>query len=195
VAAIAFRKQGPIFELRPLNEFARVKPIAGGLPTAGSAFSVTATADERHALAQRLDLLALDSLSASGVIRRGPRSGVIIVQGVLRAQVVQRCVVTFEPVADALEVPFERYFSLDAMPLADEVVVGVEDEEPDPLIGDVLDVGELVVEELSLSLEPYPRSPDADAVLAHLLPKSDDADPGGSPFAKLQALKRRANDD
>lgn len=128
-------------------------------------------------------------------MRRGPRPGIVIVQGELRARVIQRCVVTFEPVTDDLIVPFERYFSLGPLPEVEEVVVGVEDEEPEPLSGETLDIGELIVEELSLSVEPYPRSPDADAVLAHLLPKDDEAELGGSPFAKLQALKRRTSDD
>ena len=195
LAASASRKQGLIFELRPLNEFARPRSIAGGLPSVGMGFSVSATSDERDALVLRLDLLALEELSASGVVRRGPRAGIIIVQGELRARVVQRCVVTFEPVEDNLTVPFERYFSLGPLPDVEEIVVGVEDEEPEPLSGESLDIGELIVEELSLSLEPYPRSPDADAVLAHLLPKDDDAELGSSPFGKLQALKRRASDD
>lgn len=152
-----------------------------------------ATAAEREALKRRLDLVSLDDLKAAGALRRGPRAGVIIVQGKLEAQVVQQCVVTLDPVTSHLLVPFERYFTTEPLPATGEIVVGVEDEEPDPLVDDVLDIGELVVEELSLSLDPYPRSPDADAVLAHFIPKDGEDDNARTPFGKLQSLKRRAD--
>jgi hypothetical protein len=59
-------------------------------------------------------------------------------------------------------------------------------------------VGELVAEELAVALDPYPRSPAADAVLAEHASApptgagdEGDGDAGGRPFGALAALRRR----
>ena len=74
-----------------------------------------------------------------------------------------------------------------------EIIVGIDDEEPDPFDGKSLDLGEIAVEELALAMDPYPRAPGADHVLSHLIPSDDENDEQASPFAKLQALKRRGS--
>lgn len=44
-------------------------------------------------------------------------------------------------------------------------MVDVERDEPEPLEGTILDLGEIVAEELALSLDPYPRGPLADEIM------------------------------
>ena len=160
------------------REFSR--PIAvEGLPEAGEAFEVTATPDERRALAKRFGLLALDSLVARGRLERAEPAGVVRLSGTLEASVVQECVVSLEPVASTLREPLWRYFGVgpNAPPAAaaaagddaGEVAVEPEEEEVEPLAGDVLDVGEVVAEELALALDPYPRLPNAEELVARRL--------------------------
>jgi len=54
--------------------------------------------------------------------------------------------------------------------------------------GGAIDLGEAVAETLALALDPFPRSPDADAALreAGVLSEED-----AGPFAALKALKEK----
>ena len=76
---------------------------------------------------------------------------------------------TLEPVPAQVEAEFDRLFSRDLPEEASgEVEIDPEAESPEPLVGHVLDLGEVLAEELSLALDPYPRSPDADRLLAEV---------------------------
>ena len=113
---------------------------------------------------------------------QGETGGGVSVRGRLSAEVVQDCVVTLEPVTQAVE---------------EEValrILGPEEEpsdDPDapdeiPAEGDSVDVGEAIAEQLSLALDPYPRAPGA------ALPGGEEgleATPTG-PFAGLASLKK-----
>ncbi|MEZ5846334.1 MAG: YceD family protein [Geminicoccaceae bacterium] len=169
------------------------------LPAAGRSIEIVADRAERESVARRLELVSLARLEARMHLSHGPRRGIFILRGSFEAEAEQSCVVTFEPVPFAIDVPFERYFSLEkpnatagmapgtaGMPLG-EVVVGVENEEPEPVFDPVLDVGEIVIEELSLSLDPYPRSPEAETVMQRFR-GAEDEDEGG-PFARLRRLR------
>ncbi|MCB2055930.1 MAG: DUF177 domain-containing protein [Geminicoccaceae bacterium] len=140
------------------------------LPAAGLHLDLEADAAQRRALAGRLDLLDLASLTAAVDVVHGPRPGVTIARGRLCGRATQRCVVTLEPLEAAIETTFERYFVLDAggptgRSDAGEILVDVDEEEPEPLSGPLLDLGELVVEEFALALDPYPRSAGADETM------------------------------
>ena len=65
---------------------------------------------ERLAIAAFLDIVAVDALSArASRFRAGPRAGVKV-NAQLRAEVVQACVVTLEPVAQSIDEPFHLTF-------------------------------------------------------------------------------------
>lgn len=174
-----------------MTEFSRVKQVKSNLPDGGWPFTYEADEAERLAVAQRLDLVTLEHFDVTGRLLRGPRNSIVIVQGEIQAQAVQSCVVTFEPVTASLQVPFERYFTSEPLPESDEIIIGIDDEEPEPYDGEMLDLGEIATEELALALDPYPRSPGADQVLSHLLPDADEPEEPNLPFARLQSLKRR----
>ena len=66
-----------------------------------------------------------------------------------------------------VEAEFDRLFSRDLPAEAEgEVEIDAEAETPEPLVGGRLDLGEILAEELSLALDPYPRAPEADRHLA-----------------------------
>ncbi len=119
--------------------------------------AITATADEREALAERFDLLALDALSAD-LITVADAAG-IHVTGTLTARGEQACAVSAEPVPFALDEPIDLRFSEAAAPDADEVELSGTDLDVLPLDGDALDLGEAVAQSLGLALDPYPRAP------------------------------------
>lgn len=170
------------------HEFSRIvelaEPGAGGTP-----FRVTAEAPERVAVARRLGLLALAELAASGIVESA--GGAVRVRGTLHARVTQECVVTLKPVGSRVEVPFERLF-VRAGERGGPVVVDPDEPDREPLPSEGLDVGELVVEELSLSLDPYPRAPDADAFLARFGRAGEEAgEERPNPFAVLSGALGR----
>lgn len=113
---------------------------------------------ERAALAEVLDLQAIDRLVAKLTLRR-LSSGLIEVKGALESEVVQTCGVTLEPVPAKVAETFRLTFG-DAQPEADlsEIDIDFEDSDPpEPILDGKIDLGALVAEQLSLGLDPYPR--------------------------------------
>jgi uncharacterized metal-binding protein YceD (DUF177 family) len=147
---------------------------------------IAPTAPERTALAERLDLLTLDRLSATVELAR-QRGGTILLTASFSAEFVQSCVVTLDPVPGAVAESFAlRYGPPEWEP---EVGDPEEDAAFEPLVGEVIDIGEAVAQELALALPPFPRIPGA-SVEAEL---GSDAEPPGaqSPFAGLPRLAGR----
>jgi uncharacterized metal-binding protein YceD (DUF177 family) len=121
-------------------------------------FQLEASPTERAALARRLGLIELVSLAGTGFVRPGP-GGRWTVEGHLHAMVLQSCVVSLEPVQSTVEDSFELSFA----PMDDDDTAEVDlsadaDTEPLPLDGK-LDVGEILAQQLSLALDPFPRAP------------------------------------
>ena len=86
----------------------------------------------------------------------------IHIRGELSAEVRQICVATLEPFDSAVTETFETSFtsaSAQNEPDLDVIVDAVGDDEPEPIVGGRIDVGELAVQYLSLALDPYPRNP------------------------------------
>lgn len=142
---------------------------------------------ERSALARRYSLLSLESLGAALTVR-SDAAGEIMVEGELRAEVVQECVITLEPVAATVAAPFEQRYTLQPADPAVDLEIGPGDiEPPEPVIGEVIDLGELVAQHLSLAINPYPRAPDADAQADQY--RADSQRDG--PFAVLAKLREK----
>ena len=171
-------------------EFSRLFKLRHLPAIGGHSFVLESTPGERRAVARRLDLVTLAEFDFEGRIEKGPRDGILIVRGTVEAELTQRCVVTLEPVPACLEVPIERYFVIDGTAAEGEVVVSPDDEEPEPIDGDLLDLGEIAVEELALALDPYPHAADAPAVLRSYNDAADAA--ARSAFAALAALRDRS---
>lgn len=122
---------------------------------------LTANEAERAALAQRLDLVSIDALSASLRVVRAGRGPVFRVTGVLTADVVQRCVASLDPIAAHVEEAVDfRYGPADVGQTGRELSIEFEDQDPpEPMTGDLIDLGEPIAQFLSLALEPYPQLP------------------------------------
>lgn len=142
------------------REFSREVEIAR-VPAGGRPFRIAAEPAERSALAARFGIERIDRLVAEGTVTRAVSGTSVTVAGRLEAEVVQRCVVTLEPVASRVVAELSRIFVPGAGPSTGEVVVDPLADEPEPLEGGTLDLGEIVAEELALALDPYPRAPGA----------------------------------
>lgn len=153
----------------------------------GIDMEIAASARERELLADRFSLQRIDGLVASVQLRRFDGGGKVRLTGRLEASVVQTCVVSLEPVDETvsqeIDIVFER---VPEGASAREVVLDMA-EDVEPLEGDTLDVGEVVAEELALSLNPYPRRPDLELELG---PTRRDEEAPSGPFEKLARLKR-----
>jgi uncharacterized metal-binding protein YceD (DUF177 family) len=170
---------------RAKPEFSRLVPLARlGLQPFSQ--QIEATADERENLARRFDLVALDRLTAAVTLRRQEGEAVLL-EAAFEAAFAQNCVVTLEPVPDTVFQSFSLLYGPADQDRA-EIELGVEEVAFEPLIGDAIDVGEAVAQELSLALPEFPRHPDAatDAATA--------AEPVDAPFAALAKLHKPAQD-
>ncbi len=173
-----------------LNEFSRILPLSN-LRDA-THIGLTATREECAALAKRFEIDAVDSLRATVIVTPGPGQDECRVTGQLEAAVVQECVVTFEPVRSRIDAAIERLFGPPKGPVR-EIELDPLHEEPEPLEGGRLDLGEIVAEELALALHPYPRAADADEVLEPYLAgdAAPDADEEPSTLKPLASLRMR----
>lgn len=166
-------------------EFSHVVTLA----EAGPGKTVTLDADEatRVAIAKRLGLVELDRFEATIEVR--VVAGGIGVSGEVRAKLVQSCAATGLPVPATIAEPFALKF-LREMPPGDiediEIELGSEEIDVLPLEHDRTDLGEVAVQTLSLALDPFPRHPDADRILAQKGVLSEEQ---AGPFAALAALK------
>lgn len=177
------------------NEFSR-RIVVARVPEEGLAQTIEANAQERAALAERFDLVSLDRLTAA--VRVDPVRGTQLwrLTGALEASVVQRCVVTLEPIPAQLHDEFdELYAPLSHVEALEKEASESEDdafaEIPEPLDHGGIDVGEVVAQYLSLALDPAPRKEGAmeisfvDAADEGEAPKLEKE----NPFAALKKLK------
>lgn len=168
-------------------EFSR--PYA--LDTLGEPRQVTieANAGERAALVARFDLAALDGLKASVTLVRD--GAIVSAQGRLNAQVVQACVASGADVPQTIDEPFTVRFVPETDVADEEVEVSEEALDDIAYTGGAIDLGEAVAQSLMLALDPFPRAPDADAVLraAGVLQEGEVAP--ASPLAGLADLFKK----
>lgn len=148
--------------------------------------AVEADPVERAALATRFGLLSVDRLTADAKVRR--EGTIVFAEGRLEAGVVQVCVASGDPVPANIDETFSLKFVPEADGSEEELELDVEDVDTIDYSGSAIDIGEAVAETLALSLDPFPRSPDADAALKAAGVLSEDEVVSG-PFAALQELK------
>ena len=144
---------------------------------------IEATPEERELLAQRFDLLVLDRFAAEVELRR-QGGDVVSLEAAYDAEYEQSCALTLEPVRGSAA----GRFSLIYGPAdSEEPEIAVSGEEPafEPLIGDAIDIGEAVAQELSLALPEFPRHPDA------TVDDLAEAGPAHGPFSSLARFRRR----
>ena len=164
-----------------LPEFSRHQ-ILTDPPQAGVEDRLDASPAECAALAERFGIEALKHFSARFTRKPYPGGGLLI-SGWIKAEPVQLCIVSLEPVTEALDKPFTLVV------LPPDGTLSEDPDGPDEIQADAtghFDLGEALAEELSLSLNPYPRAPGA------RLPEAEDdaaeATPR-NPFARLAALR------
>ncbi len=188
-------KAGTMMEMKMDVYLAMSAPIrVADLPTRKPhRFALDPDGAARAQLATLIGVDAVRALSFRGEIRPRGRDDFML-DGVLRAEVVQPCVVTLAPVTSRIEERVtRRYLARMPEPEAPETEMP-EDDSIEPL-GEAIDPGAVAAEALALALPPYPRAPEADAEAARLGIAADDAPdaagPTHRPFAVLEGLRKR----
>lgn len=179
--------------------------LADDITTAPAQITFEPNEHERAKIAERLHIIALDRASVTIELVR--ESGhIFYVRGEFSADIRQECVVTLEPIQSTIGDEFEAWFS-DQDQIASfkkaqheakakkefvEVPMLEESEDPEPLEDGKIDLGELFVQYLSLSINPYPHKPgvsldDIDPALKQKAQESGDAKfKPNNPFAALK---------
>ena len=150
---------------------------AGGLSR-----EVVAGAAECAAVAARLLLPAVAALSCRfQLAREGSDGRVVVATGQLTARLTQVCVVSL----DEFEADLTETFRIRFVPDGTQEEEGdPESDDEIPYLGASIDLGEATVEQLALTLDPYPRKPDA------VLPEEELPDAVVHPFAALAACRK-----
>jgi len=165
------------------------------VPETGRHVELEAGADVRAALAKPVGVDAIEALTASFDLTRRGRDG-LHVAGRVQARVRQTCVVTLEPVVNAVDEEIDVDFAparegeARKLPQAadpeDDDAAQSSPDEPEPLIGNSVDLGALATEYLMLGIDPYPRKSDA-----AFEPPAKSDDPAARPFAALAGLSKK----
>lgn len=165
-------------------EFSRLRRL-DTIGAGESRVSVEADAAERIALARRFGLIAINALAADYNLRRDATG--IIARARLSGAVVQPCSVTGDPVPAKIEEDFAIRFVPEGGDAADEVELSADDCDTVFYTGGAIDLGEAAAETLALALDPFPRSPGAEAALRDAGVLSEEET---GPFAALAKLKQ-----
>jgi hypothetical protein len=153
----------------------------------GRRFDLVADEATRAEVARIAGLRSLPRLQATFDVARYGMDG-LRVDGEVSATVGQTCVVTLDPIDNEIKEEVNLTFAPPSARAAmeddkDNVDI-VDPDEPEPLAGDIVDLGALATEFLIVGIDPYPRKPGATFETPAV------EDDSGHPFAALAALKK-----
>ncbi len=131
-----------------------------------------ASEEERKNLARRLNVIAIDYLYAEATLARSDSKHVVTVSGRFKANLVQSCSISGEPVKQSIEDDFTGWFAEPDQVVSlikvkherDGIMDGAEQQildekdDPEPFVNGKVDVGELASQYLSLSIDNFVHS-------------------------------------
>jgi uncharacterized metal-binding protein YceD (DUF177 family) len=123
-------------------------------------FHLLATKEENKSIAKRLNLLSLAMIEADVQVWRKDR---IHMTGMIKAELEQECVRTLQPIPQSLNIDIHEVFTIATGVDESEIDLNREDQE-EILEASQLDVGEVIIQLLSLHLDPFPVSPTSSPV-------------------------------
>lgn len=161
-------------------------------------------------IARRLDVEQINKLEASITLVREPASIIIHAHGTFKAEIVQKCVVSLEPVVTHIEESFEAWFAdtEQVVSLAHvrqeklgkvidmEMEIPDEKDDPEPVVDGRIELGEIIIQNLALSINPYPHA--EGAVYKDICEHPDTAgnkEGRYKPFANLKKWKEEQEKD
>jgi len=155
----------------------------GRLGKAGDSVELTATPDERARIAAWAGVDAVVSFRAHIDLRRISPTR-FDYEARLDCEIVQSCVVTLEPVRSRIERDFGRELLLTEAAAHTEEPVPMDEDGREEIRSLRYDLAIPVLEELALSIDPYPRAPGVE-----FQPPTDEQAKPEPAFAVLKQLK------
>lgn len=171
----------------------------------GTSNTITIGPDEeaKKRLAQRLAVVSVDDLQAEITISRGAGEAAFHIVGRIDAKLTQECVVTLEPIKAHIEEDFEAWFADPEAAISiakarheklndkghGELPVLDERDDPEALVDGKMDLGELVTQYLSLSVDPYPHAEGVQFEQPKTKADEEGEDIIKNPFAALKDWK------
>ena len=147
------------------------------IPSAIRSYAIEFSVDERKEIADRFNIPAIETLNATIEVSR--KRDRISVSGSLEAILQRICVISLEMMDEAIREAIELDFIvLDS--LEDEEEIDLDEESPEPLIDKKLDLKELIIQQLSLEMDDFPRKEGAE------LPEEKLTQKESSPFDILK---------
>ena len=167
------------------------------LPKKGRTFKLVADDAALLALAELTVAESVEKCDATITARPWKMNGAVL-RGEIQAIVNQSCVSTLEPIRSNLELELVRYFLPDVetefsrdMIIDGELIIDPEaDDLPDPLENGVIDIWKVILEELNLQIDPYPKLENFDWGEEA---GPDVEDETHRPFADLKSLITKKN--
>lgn len=169
--------------------------------------SITPDKEARKNLVRRLGVLNFDTLKADLVLQREQGGMVIHVSGHITATLQQSCVVSLDPVETKVNENFEAWFADQDQAIAlakvkhdqqakmnGETPILEEQEDPEPIVDGKIDLGELVTQHLSLSINPYPHAEGVHYEYGDDEPQKVPEAFKNNPFAALKDWKAKLED-
>lgn len=130
----------------------------------GRELTFSPTEGQRKSLCKALNLLEIEGWDATALLSRTEDGLGVSLRVNLSATVIQSCVITLEPVSTCIEHSFHNLYLPEAQISATyegdglEIVIEDDDEDfPEVLKPEGVDVGEATLEQLALVIDPYPR--------------------------------------
>lgn len=154
----------------------------------GQRIDLVADDAERGTVADQLGLLSLDRFDAHVALARAGED--VRAEGRIRAVLEQACVATGDPVPARIDEAFTLIFRPEPSDIRPDEEIELSEDECDVVFhdGQAIDLGAALTDTLALSLDPYPRSAQADATLKAAGVLSEEQ---AGPFAALARLKER----
>lgn len=168
----------------------------------GLDLAIEANEAECAAAARLLEIVGVESLSLEARIWPWHKAGLRL-DGRVKGKVRQTCVVTLDPVEELIDEAFQVRFlperSARTAENSSEIVIdALEDEDPPELMTENrIDLGALTVEHLALALNPYPRKKGVELEDLPGEPESDLAESrsGAGAFDVLRRLNTDGGDN
>lgn len=160
----------------------------------GRHFKFQATEEESRALARRYSVQSVDDLNAECKIAPA-RKGLFKLDASFSVTIVQSCGISLDPVEDKISGKFTLVLQQSPRQKreATEIDFSHDEEDIEILDSNLIDIGELIAQHLSLEINPYPRRQDATGEeLGQKIIKEEDLlleVEKKNPFAVLKSLK------
>jgi len=177
------QKNSEFSKIIEINEISKKRPMVKTL---------VAEASENISIAKRLNVNEVKGFSANvKVSLKG--AGVILVEANFKAEITQQCAISLKPVKNQIETSFEAFFTEEKyeLPVCENMasIIPENDEEaPEYIDNGQIDLGDLLVQHLSLEIDLFPKAEGAD--FSEVLENNGIKNENNNPFSVLASLSK-----